>query len=456
MMTGRAPMTSFQKMRGHDASFDAPLLLENGRIIDPVNGLDMKGDLLVENGRISWVRPSDRESFTAPDDTRTVDLDGKWILPGFIDMHVHLREPGEEYKETIESGTKAAVAGGFCAVACMPNTIPVNDCEAVTSFIKARARIGYCRVYPVGSISKGGKGEALAEFGEMRAAGAVAVSDDGRPVSDGQLMRRALEYCADHNLLLISHSEELDLSRNGVMNEGLVSTEMGLRGIPKSAEEVMIYRDLSLAEFTNRPVHIAHVSTRESVSLIRRAKARGCPVTAETAPHYFTLTEDAVKGYNTRAKMNPPLRTGDDVEAIREGLRDGTIDAIATDHAPHSDFEKDVEFEFAANGIIGLETAIPLALALVRDEIFDVARLVELLSVNPARILGVEGGSLNPGSSADITVIDPDQEFVYTKDKVVSKSKNSPFFDRELKGRAVLTIVGGRITFFDEELPIGS
>ena len=446
-MTGKAPMTSFQKMRGGDASLDAPLLFKNGRIIDPANRLDLNGDLFIENGRISWVRPSDKESSTVPDDTRTIDLDGRWILPGFIDMHVHLREPGEEYKETIESGSKSAAAGGFCGVACMPNTIPVNDCEAVTSFIKARARNGYCRVYPVGAISKGGKGEALAEFGEMRTAGAVAVSDDGRPVSDSQLMRRALEYCACHNLLLISHSEDLNLSRNGVMNEGPLSTKMGLRGIPRSAEEVMVYRDLSLAEFAKRPVHIAHVSTRESVSLIRRAKAGGCPVTAETAPHYFTLTEDAVEGYNTRAKMSPPLRTGDDVEAIREGLRDGTIDAIATDHAPHSDFEKDVEFEFAANGIIGLETAIPLALALVRDEIFNVTRLVELLSLNPARILGVEGGSLSPGSRADVTVIDPDTEFVYTKEEVVSKSRNSPFLGSELKGRAVLTIVGGRITF---------
>ncbi|MFH1217708.1 MAG: dihydroorotase [Pseudomonadota bacterium] len=422
------------------------LLLQNGRIIDPANNIDEPGDILIQGGKIAGREKCG--SLSPPEGTTIVDLKGSWLLPGLIDIHVHLREPGEEYKETIASGTKAAAAGGFTAVACMPNTRPVNDSQAITALILAKAaQEGFARVYPVGAISKNSQGTELAEFGELKKAGVVAVSDDGRPVANSQLMRRALEYSGNHNLLVISHAEEMSLSINGVMNEGALSTRLGLRGIPRVAEEIMIYRDLALAEYVNRPIHIAHISTRESVELIRRAKAKGCKVTAETTPHYFTLTEEAVGKYDTRAKMNPPLRTPGDVAAIIEGLADGTIDAIATDHAPHSEMEKDVEFDQAANGIIGLETSVPLTLALVRKNLLSPARMVELLSAGPARILGVTGGTLSVGSAADITVVDPDKTFVYTKEQVVSKSSNSPFLNWELTGKAVLTMVGGKITF---------
>ncbi len=421
------------------------LLLKNGRIIDPLNDLDESADILLIDGMIKDVVPAGQDiSFPQ---ARIVDVGGKWIVPGLIDMHVHLREPGEEYKETIVSGTRAAAAGGFTAVACMPNTIPVNDCQSVTCLILDKARKGFSRVYPIGAISKNSEGSQLAEFAELKKAGVAALSDDGRPVADSQLLRRALEYSANHDLLLISHAEELSLSKNGAMNEGAISTRLGLRGIPHVAEEVMIYRDIALAHFTNRPIHIAHISTRESVSLIRRAKKKGWPVTAETTPHYFSLTEEAVGQYDTRAKMNPPLRGPDDIQAIKDGLKDGTIDAIVTDHAPHSSLEKEVEFDQAANGIIGLETSVSLAMALVRDKVLTPVRMIEVMSVNPARILGVDGGSLTPGNPADVTVIDPDLEFVYQKDDIVSKSANSPFIDWKLRGRAIMTIVGGKIMY---------
>ena len=427
-------------------SLSPAILLKNGRIIDPVNKIDKKGSLLVENGKIKAFFTA-RQKVEAVKNLITIDLTGKWIVPGFIDMHVHLREPGEEYKETIESGTRAAAAGGFTGVACMPNTRPVNDCQSVTRFILEKAANAYARVYPVGAISKGSAGDSLAEFGEMKEAGIVAVSDDGMPVLDSQLMRRALEYASNFALPVISHSEDLALSRNGVMNEGFLSTSMGLKGIPHVAEEIMIYRDIALAEYTGIAVHIAHISTQESVNLIRLAKSKGCPVTAETTPHYFTITEEAVSGYNTNAKMNPPLRTREDIKALVAGLRDSTIDAIATDHAPHSQLEKDVEFDQAANGIIGLETAVPLTLALVRKKAITEQRMVELLSINPAKILGVEGGTLTKGKDADITVIDPKKRFVYNEEGIVSKSHNSPFLDMELQGKAVLTICNGRITY---------
>lgn len=432
-----------------DNSHELSLLLGNGRIIDPVNGLDAVGDLLIAEGRIMAVYPGGCADAPALAGLKRLDMTGKWITPGLIDMHVHLREPGEEYKETIASGTKAAAAGGFAAVACMPNTKPINDCLSVTSLIVSQAHNASARVYPVGAISQGGLGEELAVFGEMREAGIVAVSDDGRPVMNSQLMRRALEYAGNYQLLVISHSEELSLSRNGAMNESFLATRLGLKGIPCVAEEIMVYRDLALAAYTGRPIHIAHVSTRESVDLIRRAKARGVQVTAETAPHYFTLTEEAVDHYNTRAKMNPPLRTADDVAAIRAGLIDGTIEVIATDHAPHSHLDKEVEFDLAANGIIGLETAVPLFLKMMRETGMDAGLLVRTMSVNPARILNVAGGSLTKDQPADVTVIDPERQFVYSESQVVSKSKNSPFIDWSFTGKAVLTIVAGRITYSD-------
>ena len=417
----------------------APLLIKNGRIIDPVNSIDCTRDLLIIDGRIA------DSATVVPSDVEEINAHGCWVVPGLIDMHVHLREPGEEYKEDILSGTRAAAAGGFTAVACMPNTRPVNDSRAVTSLILSQAAKADARVYPVAAISKNSRGDALTEFGELRANGAVAVSDDGLPVRDSQLMRRALEYAADHGLLVISHSEEPSLS-NGVMNEGIVSTRLGLKGIPNAAESIMVYREIALAECLGKRVHIAHVSTAMSTDLIRSAKTRGVRVTAETAPHYFSLTDEAVVGYKSNAKMNPPLRTEQDRQAIRQGLADGTFDAVATDHAPHSILEKEVEFDRAMNGIIGLETSLPLSLALLRDGVINEQKLVELLSVNPARILGVEGGSLSVGAKADVTVIDPELRFTYTEEQVVSKSRNSPFLGEKLQGRAVYTIMGGRIT----------
>ena len=412
--------------------------IKNGRIIDPLNQTDQIRDLLIIDGRVAL------PDQPVPPDVAEIDAAGWWVVPGLTDMHVHLREPGEEYKEDILSGARSAAAGGFTGVACMPNTNPVNDCKAVTALILARAAQAAVRVYPVGAISKGLAGQQLAEYGEMRAAGVVAVSDDGRPVRDSQLMRRALEYAGDFGLTVIAHSEEPSLS-SGVMNEGAMSTRLGLKGIPTASESIMVYREIALAEFTDAKVHIAHVSTAMSLELIRAAKARGVRVTAETAPHYFTLTDEAVADYDTNTKMNPPLRSAADREAIRLALADGTLDAIATDHAPHSILEKELEFDAAANGIIGLETALPLALALVRDQVIDARRLVELLAVNPAALLGISAGTLSPGAAADVTLIDPEREFLYSEDQMFSKSRNTPFLGWRLQGRAVLTMVGGEI-----------
>ncbi|MGB3213000.1 MAG: dihydroorotase [Desulforhopalus sp.] len=419
------------------------IILKNGRIIDPAQQRDESADLWVVDGVI--VQPEAVE----PAGADVYDLAGCWLLPGLIDMHVHLREPGEEYKETIETGTLAAAAGGFTAVACMPNTNPVNDNGALTNFICEKSGGCAARVYPVGAISHESKGKKLAEYGEMKMAGAVALTDDGHPVIDSQLMRRAMEYAASHDLLIMSHSEELSLSRGGCMNEGEISTRMGLRGIPVSAESIMVQREIALAELTGARVHIAHVSAEQSIALIRHAKERGVKITAETAPHYFTLTEEAVSGFNTNAKMNPPLRTESDRQAVRNALADGTLDAIATDHAPHSILEKEVEFNFAANGIAGLETSLPLSLALVRENVITPARLVELMSCAPARILGVHGGSLHVGAVADITVVDPERRFTFNVSECFSKGKNSPFNGWKLQGKAALSIIGGRVTYQD-------
>jgi len=415
------------------------IILQGGRVIDPLSSRDAVADLWVRDGEIVAAGDS------VPESAEVFDLRGKWVVPGLIDIHVHLREPGQEYKETIETGTQAAAAGGFTAVACMPNTNPVNDCGPITRYILEKAQNCRARVYPVGAISQGSKGEGLAEFGEMKQAGIVAVTDDGLPVTDSQLMRRAMEYARSHGLLVMSHSEEASLSRNGCMHEGLTATRLGLRGIPAAAESIMVYREAALAELTGAHVHIAHVSTRESLAVIAMAKKRGVRLTAETAPHYFTLTDEAVTGYDTNAKMNPPLRSEEDRQAIRTALQDGTIDVIATDHAPHSVLEKEVEFNEAANGIAGLETALPLTLSLVREGWITEQRMVELMSVAPARILGVAGGSLAIGAVADITVIDPEAEYTFTPEESLSKGKNSPFLGWNLKGRAVLTLVGGRV-----------
>lgn len=415
--------------------------ISGGRIIDP-GRTDTVGDVVVEDGRIRSVGPADGEAAD-----RVVDAGNCLVVPGLIDIHVHLREPGHEYKETIASGAAAAAAGGFTAVCAMPNTSPVNDNAQVTRFILERARdAGAARVYPVASITRGLRGEQLSEFAELKAAGAVAFSDDGRPVVGSRMMRRAMEYARGFDMPIVSHCEELDLVGDGVMNEGVVATRLGLAGIPNAAESIMVMRDIALAELTGARLHVCHVSCAESIAAIRAAKDRGLPVTAETAPHYFTLTEEAVAEYDTRAKMNPPLRTEADRQAVRRALADGTLDAIATDHAPHSILEKDVEFDQAANGIIGLETALPLSLQLVADGVLPLTDLIAKLTVVPARILGLPCG-LIPGQAADITVIDSRRSWTVDAERFASLSRNCPFDGWQVTGRAVVTMVGGRIVY---------
>ena len=425
--------------------------IKGGDVVDPVKGVVEKADLIIEKGKVAKILPPGVFNDKIPK-MRTINAFNKLIIPGLIDMHVHLREPGHEHKETIASGGRAAVAGGFTAVACMPNTTPPNDCQSVTEFILEQAkRAGLARVYPVAAITVGQKGETLTEFGELREAGAVAVSDDGFPVVNSQVMRSALEYAAHHDLRVISHSEDISLSKGGVMHEGTISRRIGLPGIPAASEEIMVFRDISLARLTGCPVHIAHVSTAGSVELIRRAKEEGIHVTAETAPHYFSLDHTAVMGYNTCAKVNPPLRTPQDVQAIKEGLRQGVIDVIATDHAPHSTLEKDTAFDKAAFGLIGLETALALTLELVRDGILGLPEAIAKLCYNAARILGVPGGHLVEGGDADVVIIDPGYEYVLKEKDILSKSRNSPFIGKTLKGRNEITMVGGEIVWERDE-----
>jgi dihydroorotase len=420
--------------------------IKGGELVDPRSATKSKLDIIVNKGKIEHIIAPGNYNPPHGIDIKIIDASGMIVTPGLIDMHVHFREPGEEYKETIATGGRAAAAGGFTAVACMPNTNPINDSRSVTQFMLERARkAGMVRVYPIAAISIGSRSEVLTEFGDLKQAGAVALSDDGRPVTNSELMRRALEYAGYFHLPVISHCQDLDLSNNGVMHEGSVSTRLGLKGIPAAAEEIMVVREILLSKLTGYPVHIAHVSTKGSVACIRQAKAQGIPVTAETAPHYFTLDHTAVIGFNTNAKMYPPLREPGDVHAIKKGLSDGVIDAIATDHAPHSEREKDIEFDKAAFGIIGLETALPLTLALVREGVMDLATAIAKLSCNPASILSIKGGSIEEGKEADITIIDPDVEYALHKDSFQSKSHNSPFIGRPMKGKALLTMVGGRI-----------
>ncbi len=420
------------------------LLIKGGRVIDPSQNLDDALDVLVENGVIKEIG----KSLAAPSEAKIIDASGKYVLPGLIDMHVHLRDPGLEYKEDIISGTRSAVSGGFTSVCCMPNTKPTIDNKAVASYIINKAKNeGSCNVFPIGSITYGLTGDRMAEMGELKESGCVAVSDDGKPVNNSELMRRSLQYAAGIGIMVISHAEELELVGEGVMNEGFTSTELGLKGIPAVAEDIATSRDIMLAEYNGTPIHIAHVSTKGSVRIIRDAKARGVKVTCETAPHYFTLTDDAVRGYNTNAKMNPPLRGAEDVAAIKEGLRDGTIDCIATDHAPHHIDEKDVEFNVAMNGIIGLETSLPLSLKLVEDGVLTLDQLVEKMSCNPSKILDLCRGTLKAGTAADISVIDPSLEWVVEADKLASKSKNSPWLGQNMKGAAVATVVAGNLKF---------
>lgn len=421
--------------------------IRGGKIVDPARGVVQTGDIVVERGRITKILPSGRFKEKGPK-LKTINVSGKLIVPGLIDMHTHLREPGHEYKETIASGGKAGVAGGFVSLACMPNTEPVNDSSSVTEFILRQARkANLVKVYPIAAITKGQQGDTLTEFGDLRQAGIFGVSDDGFPVSNSELMRRAVEYARYHNLVVISHCEDINLSAGGVMHEGVVSTQIGLRGIPAASEEIMVQREISLAKLTGCPIHIAHVSTAGSVELIRRAKDEGVPITAETAPHYFSLDHRAVIGYNTNAKMNPPLRTPEDVQAIKRGLAENVLDVVATDHAPQSPLEKDLEFDKAAFGIVGLETALPLTLALVEEGVLSLPEAIKKLSYNPATILGVNGGGLKEGAAADLAIIDPEHEYVLKKEDIQSKSKNSPFIGQPMKGRNLLTMIGGRIVW---------
>ncbi len=421
------------------------LLIKGGRVIDPLQNIDKTADVLIEDGKIAEIGDA---LAAGGADVEILEAAGNLVVPGLIDMHTHLREPGQEYKETVRSGTLAAVCGGFTSIAAMPNTSPVNDNRSVTEFILRQAALaGYAHVFPVACISKGQEGKILAEFGELKEAGAVAFSDDGKPVSNSGLMRSALEYAASFNMPVISHCEDMALAADGLMNEGIVATVLGLRGIPPIAEEVMVARDIEIAGYTGTAVHIAHVSTAGSVRLIREGKARGLRVTAETAPHYFTLTDECLTQYDTNLKMNPPLRGASDVAAIKEGLRDGTIDAIASDHAPHSTIEKDVEFEYAANGIVGLETSLGLSLKLVEEGILTLEQIIRKMSVNPAGILRIRKGTLSLGADADVTIIDLEKNWQVDTHAFRSKSHNSPFHGWTLKGKAVATIVGGRIKY---------
>jgi dihydroorotase len=425
------------------------VLLRGGRVIDPRRKLDGVHDVLLQGGHV--VSVSDRP--LAADGAREVDVTGLWVCPGFIDLHVHLREPGDEGKETILTGTRAAVAGGFTAVVAMPNTRPPNDSALVTRLVQERAAAAHlARVWPAGAISKGLAGEEMAELGELAAAGCVCFTDDGRPVMSAGLMRRVLQYARALGRPVMVHEEDLTLTAGGALTEGAQATRLGLLPIPKSAEVAMVARDLVLLEEAGGHLHVAHVSCAESVRLIREAKGRGLRVTAEAAPHHFTLTDEAVAGWNTDAKMNPPLRSRQDVAAICQGLADGTLDAVATDHAPHGILDKQVPFAEAANGVIGLETALPLTLALVRSGVLTPSRAMELLASGPAMAFGLPGGHLTPGAPADVTVVDPDAEWTVEPQRLQSRSRNTPYAGMRMVGRVVHTFVGGRPVWFEGAL----
>lgn len=423
------------------------ILIKGGRIIDPSRNFDKVGNILIEKGTVKSY-PEDIKKLEKASDVKVIEAGGKIVAPGLVDLHVHLREPGYEHKETIRTGCESAAAGGFTSIVCMPNTNPINDNASVTEYIMLKARTeGVVNVFPLGAITKGENGETLAQIGEMYEAGCVGVSDDGMPVMNSKVMRHAMEYVKAFGIPVISHSEDLNLSGNGVMNEGYTSTLLGLSGIPSASEDVMVSRDITLAELTGTHLHICHVSTVGSVRLIRAAKERGVRVTAEAAPHHFTLTDKAVAEYDTNAKMKPPLRSETDREAVREGLRDGTIDIIATDHAPHSEDEKMVEFDQAPFGIVGLETALPLSLKLVEDGVLTINEMIAKLTHLPSAIINVRKGTLNPGDQADIVIFDPGQKVKIDRASFRSKSRNTPFNGWDLKGVVLYTIVNGNIVY---------
>ena len=450
-MEGREKLNKSKKGKesaSQPEEFDLAII--GGRVIDPESRLDRIADILVQDGLISKISAkSSREKRASKIEAKEIiDAKGKIVVPGLIDMHVHLREPGREDEETIYTGSCAAVAGGFTSICCMPNTEPPIDNQEAVKFIYDRAKQAKCKIFCIGAVTKGQKGEELTEIFDLVQAGVVAISDDGKPVSDSQVMRNALEYCRMFKLPVISHCEDLSLSSGGVMHEGIVSTTLGMNGIPSIAEEIMVARDIRLAEFTRGRVHIAHVSTQGSVNLIREAKGRGIKVTCETTPHHFTLTDDAVKTFDTNAKVNPPLRTGKDVEAIKKGLKDGTIDCIATDHAPHSVEEKEAEFDFAPFGMVGLETALGLVVTnLINKKVLSWPQAIAKLTTNPSRILNLKGGRIKRDFPADLTIIDPKASWVVDAGSFKSKSKNSPFGGKRLWGKACYTIVYGRIVY---------
>jgi dihydroorotase len=419
------------------------IYIAGGHVIDPgrFNGM---ADVLIDEGRVVAVG----SHLTVPAGAVKINATRRLVLPGFVDLHVHFREPGFEYKESIQSGAAAAVAGGFTSVCCMPNTNPVNDNQAITQLMLDRARAaGLANVFPIGAITKGSEGKELAEIGDLRRAGCVAISDDGKPVMNSLVMRRAMEYALAFDVPVVDHCEDLHLAEGGCMNEGAISTELGLPGMPAAAEDVMVARNVALAELTGARLHLAHISTEGSVRMVREAKSRGLKVTAEACPHHFTITEETVRGYNTYAKMNPPLRTWKDVQAIKEGLRDGTIDVIATDHAPHATQEKQLGFTEAPFGIVGLETALPLTLALVDEGVLSLESAVDKLSAAPAKAFGLAKGTLAVGADADVAIVDQQEQWEVDPTKFRSKSRNTPFAGWKVKGRVTTTIVGGRVVF---------
>ncbi len=423
--------------------------LRGGRVVDPSQDMDGLYDIFIMGGRIASIKPSE-EKVPVGEGWLEYDCKGLVVAPGFIDLHTHLREPGEEYKETIRTGTLAAATGGFTTILCMANTSPPNDCEAVTRLIKKKAaEEGTVKVHPVGAVTRGLEGRELTDMAELKEAGCVAVSDDGRPVMNTSVMRRALEYAKGLELTVISHCEDLHLKEDGVMNEGFEATRLGLKGIPAQAESIMIGREIELCELTGSRVHIAHVSTRRGVELIRDAKRRGVNITAEVTPHHLLLTDTQV-GYDTDFKMNPPLRNREDVDALREALKDGTIDCIATDHAPHSSIEKDVEFDMAKDGVVGLETAFGVMMGLVHEGVFTLEELVGFLSTQPAGVMGLKCGSLSVGSPADMVVVDTEREWTIEPEAFRSLGRNTPFKGWTLKGKVVKTLVDGRVVHEEE------
>ncbi|HZI95422.1 MAG TPA: dihydroorotase [Patescibacteria group bacterium] len=424
------------------------LVLKNGHVVDPANGIDEVRDVAMDLERGGVIQRVERDLPVAKGDD-VIDCAGLIVAPGFVDMHVHLREPGREDKETIESGGQAAAAGGFTSVACMPNTQPVNDDQSVTEFITAQARRkSPVRVYTIGAITKGLKGEELSEIGELVRLGCVAISDDGLPVASGFMMRKALEYARMFGIPVINHAQDASLSNGGVMNEGYYSTVLGLRGMSTAAEEVMIFRDIQLAELTGGRLHVPHISTARSVELVRQARKRGVDVTCEVTPHHFSLTDEAVCGYDTNTKMNPPLRAEEDRAALIEGIRDGTIDAVASDHAPHCQEEKEVEYDLAPFGVVGLETSAALGLdRLVKPGHIDLTRLVRIYSTNPARILNLSAGTLTVGAPGDVTVLSRTRETSVSPEAFRSRSRNTPFAGWTLQGSVALTVVGGKAVF---------